>query len=731
MKPYFGLRRPRSKALLTGVVAANFAVFSGWQGLDVFHAILGPAVLGAQLRITLLLNDWTNSNPSFVASLPQVTKWIGLTFKALSFLVWTLISFAISLTLDFRLRESKRTAISAPTLVGEILAMMNPALAWFVTTSLVIVLLAILIPNEMSDQWAFMVLSLLVPCILFCVFAGAASFGQLTVDRKSRNKNERESPENPIESLNESQQSGTLRVVPIAQEIRIFECDRGILGVVGILVSWLPGLTVFFLLFMVTVGMLLMTVSPISELSAFAALLVPIALASLAAPILALLIASIVYGLYGQYRKIFLALLLVAIAVTAALLVAEPFRISAIGAEGDAAAGLKQTLFNWAILISPIGILFLLAVFREIWVHALRAKRFTQPQRSHSFKVGLSAIFGIPRIALHQSQKMILPISALVLASLMATPARVAIPAVLSTGVLGAFYSPLAAYKFDLANMNAKCDADLKSLIEFPKIVSPCAERRENTLFHHGLTWFNPAFWIGISFIGVLGAMLAQWGTARTAAIYRTQAPKDARAPILYLRPFREDRRALSWRPRLLLSSLVPRLGESRSVDEIVLNSCVTDGPVLAIGRPGEVVPPLGAARVYVDGEDWQSVVKSLASSSRYLVLVVDPTAGVLWEIEHSIIQGWYRKTLYVLTSLEHLPDRWHAIEKIAGSKFYETTTNLRPVALFKSSDAWVVLMARFDDRYAVETAIQLFQDALDEPRQESCDHLTDGYSNV
>ena len=286
MKPFLILRRPRSLAILTGVMAANFAVFSGWLGLDVFHAILGPSVLGAQLRITLLLNDWTNSNPSFVSSLPQVTKWIGLTCKAISFLVWTLISFTIALVLDFRVRKTKRSAISAPTLAGEILAMMNPALAWFVTTGLVIALLAILIPNEMSNQWAFMVLSLLVPCILFCTFAGTASYVQLGMEPKSHDKTENETSENPIESLNLAQQSGAIRAISVEREIRELECDRGILGAIGVTVSWLPGLTVFFLLFMVTVGLLLMSVSPRSELSAFAALLVPIALASLAVSVI-------------------------------------------------------------------------------------------------------------------------------------------------------------------------------------------------------------------------------------------------------------------------------------------------------------------------------------------------------------------------------------------------------------------------------------------------------------
>jgi hypothetical protein len=56
-------------------------------------------------------------------------------------------------------------------------------------------------------------------------------------------------------------------------------------------------------------------------------------------------------------------------------------------------------------------------------------------------------------------------------------------------------------------------------------------------------------------------------------------------------------------------------------------------GPFIAIGRPGESVPPLGAARFYV--EDWQAAVRSVAESSRLVILVAGQTPGVLWELDH------------------------------------------------------------------------------------------------
>ena len=40
-------------------------------------------------------------------------------------------------------------------------------------------------------------------------------------------------------------------------------------------------------------------------------------------------------------------------------------------------------------------------------------------------------------------------------------------------------------------------------------------------------------------------------------------------------------------------------------------------GPVLAIGRPGEKLAHLGAARLYVSDDDWQNVAHRLMASAQ------------------------------------------------------------------------------------------------------------------
>jgi hypothetical protein len=108
-----------------------------------------------------------------------------------------------------------------------------------------------------------------------------------------------------------------------------------------------------------------------------------------------------------------------------------------------------------------------------------------------------------------------------------------------------------------------------------------------------------------------IGVRLRTWRAEHTLA-------RDRRPPVLYLRPFGEDER-----------------GSSTSESfELSLASVLRDvGPVIAVGRPGERLPPQGAARVYVSDESWQSSVRDLMARSALTVLRAGTSPGVLWEL--------------------------------------------------------------------------------------------------
>jgi hypothetical protein len=55
-------------------------------------------------------------------------------------------------------------------------------------------------------------------------------------------------------------------------------------------------------------------------------------------------------------------------------------------------------------------------------------------------------------------------------------------------------------------------------------------------------------------------------------------------------------------------------------------------GPMVAIGRPGEDLMTLGAARAYLSDEDWQDFVIDLLHGSRLVLLQVEASEGTWWE---------------------------------------------------------------------------------------------------
>ncbi|MGZ5185640.1 MAG: NINE protein [Caldimonas sp.] len=111
----------------------------------------------------------------------------------------------------------------------------------------------------------------------------------------------------------------------------------------------------------------------------------------------------------------------------------------------------------------------------------------------------------------------------------------------------------------------------------------------------------------------------------------------DPRPPVLYLRSFRDDDDALiddggSAVFRHLMQALAPPSPEQEMADILARL-----GPVVAIGKPGEPLPQLGAARLYVSHELWQDKVRELMRAASLVVVRVGASPGVLWEIEQAL----------------------------------------------------------------------------------------------
>ncbi|MFJ9447206.1 transferase [Kitasatospora sp. NPDC101235] len=101
----------------------------------------------------------------------------------------------------------------------------------------------------------------------------------------------------------------------------------------------------------------------------------------------------------------------------------------------------------------------------------------------------------------------------------------------------------------------------------------------------------------------------------------------DGRQPVLYLRSFADDDLAAQVDDSAAFVSI-----HSREEQLAVALGAV--GPVITVGRPGERLPRLGAARFYLPLDDWQPAVLRLMELSQLIVLRLGAGEGLWWEVQ-------------------------------------------------------------------------------------------------
>ena len=111
----------------------------------------------------------------------------------------------------------------------------------------------------------------------------------------------------------------------------------------------------------------------------------------------------------------------------------------------------------------------------------------------------------------------------------------------------------------------------------------------------------------------------------------------DTRPSIVLLRSFDADkvkirRQAFSKAPiKYLTSPGTPTL------EELVSRALEPFGPIVAIGRPGEAIPPLGFSRLWVPDDKWKEVVDECAHDCQLVVMIMSPIRdddqGLAWEL--------------------------------------------------------------------------------------------------
>jgi hypothetical protein len=121
----------------------------------------------------------------------------------------------------------------------------------------------------------------------------------------------------------------------------------------------------------------------------------------------------------------------------------------------------------------------------------------------------------------------------------------------------------------------------------------------------------------------------------------------DARAPVLFLRPFADDHVSLS---AVAVPTTVKLLDPERERMDLedLLNTCLSLGPIIAVGRPQDSSPPVGVPRAYV-GTDWKPVVTALMDKASLIILAISDSEGIWWEFDQLMAKGSRGRSLIVV----------------------------------------------------------------------------------
>jgi hypothetical protein len=173
--------------------------------------------------------------------------------------------------------------------------------------------------------------------------------------------------------------------------------------------------------------------------------------------------------------------------------------------------------------------------------------------------------------------------------------------------------------------------------------------------------------WVILAFIGIRLAILVQSSARKLGSLSVSEALGDSkRRYILYLRSFTADEIILP-KPRLpLLSKIMSLRPFPVHIEEELFD--VTDGylPLIAVGRPGESQKLTGglAYRDYLKDENWQTYVREKILAADSIVILLNSTGGVLWELENVLRHSAFAKTVFLIDPRAKDNEVWQNLTK-------------------------------------------------------------------
>ena len=155
--------------------------------------------------------------------------------------------------------------------------------------------------------------------------------------------------------------------------------------------------------------------------------------------------------------------------------------------------------------------------------------------------------------------------------------------------------------------------------------------------------------------------------TARRAVDIVRSGKVEGR-PILLLRSFKDDEMKIGERPGMFVGKVPIYL------EDVVIPQLERLGPVIAIGKPGESSPPLGAARLWCHDAVWQAAIQQLVAASQFIVIIcgaIHRRRGSQWEMEYLARANCADKLILVMPPVreEEASHRWWIYRKLLNWK--------------------------------------------------------------
>jgi hypothetical protein len=202
----------------------------------------------------------------------------------------------------------------------------------------------------------------------------------------------------------------------------------------------------------------------------------------------------------------------------------------------------------------------------------------------------------------------------------------------------------------------------------------------------------------------------ALWLRRRLARRGEQARRVDPRAPVLLLRSFGDDMLKVGAGEKWTRLADWHRRG--MTFERVLTRELTPFGPVIAIGKPGESLAPLGAARDYVGDDIWQDEVARRMTEARLVVFVVGESEGLAWELQRIHRLSLLHKLVLVFPAVDDVSRRWNTLRVRHGDSHEfalpDAIDPIKTLALTYQADGSPVAIVGKRSEWAYEAALRL-----------------------